>query len=892
MLVFASFYKIPLRFFLIRGKIDIENGKDNSIMEKFVLIDGNSLLNRAYYATPVFTTKDGLPTNGIFGFIKLMLKIISDKKPSYMAVAFDVHAPTFRHKMYDDYKAGRKCMPDELAVQMPILKDVLRLMGIRICELPGYEADDVIGTLSRKFDVHSYVYTGDRDSYQLVCDRVNVCYTRKGVSDLLELSSENFKDEIGLEPLQIIEQKALMGDKSDNIPGVAGVGEKSAMGLLEQYHDLDGIYAHIDELKGALYKKLSENKEMAYFSKTLATIDLNVPLDVSLSECVIKMPFSHAVKEKFAELEFKSLLSQNIFAEKEEKVEETAVNAPQETEGVEEVLVNSAFELLNVVMDVTIEQMSIYWTDSALRILPIVKGDLKEYFLPIKTGLLDVGIYEYELEPVLQAIFRENRKIIAYNVKELLHRLDGYSIDFSGKYEDVGILKCVAEGLSSGDDLDFCINYFSLPEKLKAYGLYWLYKHYLSALNPEENKLYYDVELPLVSVLYDMEREGVCVDLSTLNALSKRYNDEINELVEKIYELAGERFNVNSTQQLGKILFEKLKIASDAKKTKESKSYKTTAEELEKYVDNHEIVRHLLRYRKIQKINSTYIEGIKPLIKSGKVHTTYSQVNTQTGRLSSMNPNLQNIPIRTEEGRELRKLFTASEGNVLVDADYSQIELRLLAHFSGCKELIDAYCEGKDIHATTAAQVFEVPLEEVTPDMRRNAKAVNFGIIYGISAFGLGNDLNISPKKAQEYIDRYFKTYSDVKEYMQKNVDDATRDGYVCTLLGRRRIINELKSANRNVRAFGERAAMNMPLQGSSADIIKIAMINVANALKKGGYKAKLVLQVHDELVIDCPKNEQDVVAEILKAEMENAVKMAVPLTVEVGVGDNWYLTK
>ena len=860
-------------------------------MEKFVLIDGNSLLNRAYYATPVFTTKDGLPTNGIFGFIKLMLKIIADKKPSYMAVAFDLHAPTFRHQMYDEYKAGRKPMPDDLAVQMPILKDVLRLMGIRICELKGYEADDIIGTLSRKFDVHSYIYTGDRDSYQLVCDKVNVCYTRKGVSDLLELSSENFKDEIGLEPLQIIEQKALMGDKSDNIPGVAGVGEKSAMGLLEKYNDLDGIYAHIDEITGALHKKLTENKETAYFSKTLATIDLNVPLDISLNECVIKMPFSRAVKDKFAELEFKSLLSQNIFMESEE-VEETAGESAQAVEQVEEVLLDSAFALLSIVSDVKIKEVALYWTDSALRIFPVVKGGLKEYYLPIKTGLLDVGIYEYEVEPVLRAIFTDNRKIIAYNVKELLHRLTAYGIDFNGKYEDVGILKCVSEGLSNSDDLDFCINYFSLPEKQKAYGVYWLYNHYLNALSAEENKLYYEVELPLVSVLFDMEREGVCVDLTTLNALSKRYNTEINELVEKIYELAGERFNVNSTQQLGKILFEKLKIGSGAKKTKESKNYKTTAEELEKYVDNHEIVRHLLRYRKIQKINSTYIEGIKPLIKDGKVHTTYSQINTQTGRLSSMNPNIQNIPIRTEEGRELRKLFTANEGNVLIDADYSQIELRLLAHFSGCKELINAYCEGKDIHATTAAQVFNVAIEDVTSEMRRDAKAVNFGIIYGISAFGLSNDLNISPKQAQEYINRYFETYSDVKEYMQKNVDDATRDGYICTLLGRRRIINELKASNRNVRAFGERAAMNMPLQGSSADIIKIAMINVARRLSEEGYKAKLVLQVHDELVIDCPKSEAAEVSKILQVEMESAVKVAVPLTVEVGIGENWYTTK
>ena len=860
-------------------------------MEKFVLIDGNSLLNRAYYATPVFTTKDGLPTNGIFGFIKLILKIISDKKPSYMAVAFDLHAPTFRHQMYDGYKAGRKPMPEELAVQMPILKEVLKEMGIRICELKGYEADDIIGTLSRKFDVHSYIYTGDRDSYQLVNDHVNVCYTRKGVSDLLELSKENFKDEIGLDPLQIIEEKALMGDKSDNIPGIAGVGEKSALNLLQKYYDLDGIYAHIDEITGALNRKLTEGKEDAYFSKKLATIDLNVPLDVHLSECIIKMPFAHSVREKFAELEFKSLVTKNIFAEPEEENNKPSVKEEKE-EYAEEVLLESASAALEALERAQTTNYAVYWTDNCVRILPMNVSPLNEYYLPVKTGLLDVGVYEYELEPVFKRIFAKNNKIIAYNVKDMMHRLTAFDVSFDAEYEDVGILKCVADGLSNADNLDFCINYFSLPEKLKAFALYWLHKYYIATVNEEEYKLYYDVELPLLRVLFDMEKEGVCIDQSALNAFSQRYNAEINELVEKIYELAGERFNVNSTQQLGNILFEKLKIGAGSKKTKESKSYKTTAEELEKYVDNHEIVRYLLRYRKIQKINSTYIEGIKSLIKNSKVHTTYSQINTQTGRLSSMNPNLQNIPIRTEEGRELRKLFTAKSGNVLIDADYSQIELRLLAHFSGCKELVQAYCEGKDIHATTAAQVFEVPLESVTSEMRRNAKAVNFGIIYGISAFGLSNDLNITPKKAQDYINRYFETYSDVKNYMNSNIENAKNDGFIRTLLGRRRIINELKSNNYNVRSFGERAAMNMPLQGSSADIIKIAMINVFNKLKEGGYKAKLVLQVHDELVIDCPKDEANKVAEILQYEMENAVLLQVPLTVEVGIGENWYLTK
>ena len=859
-------------------------------MEKLVLIDGNSLLNRAYYATPVFTTKDGLPTNGVFGFVKLMLKIISDKKPTYFAVAFDVHAPTFRHKMYDQYKAGRKPMPDELAVQMPILKDVLKLMQIRICELPGHEADDLIGTIAKKFNVQTYIYTGDRDSYQLVDESTNVCYTKKGVSELLELTQENFKNEIGLTPAQIIDLKALMGDKSDNIPGVAGVGEKSALTLLEKYGDVDGIYAHLDEITGALNRKLTEGKEDAYFSKKLATIDTDAPFDISLSECVLRTPFPIAVKEKFSELEFKSLLTKNVFETQEENSAQ-----PENAEIiVRETLPNAVEEAVSLVENSTASYLACQFDNDGLRLyLPQTEsGVVDEYFFPLKKGLLDVGFYDYQLTPLLKSIYEGKKRVISYNVKDCMHKLAPLDIAHSAPFEDVSILKCLADGLGNSDGLEFCLQYYSLPDKNKAYGLYRLYELFESQLRPQERKLYREIELPLISVLFSMERQGICIDTKALNDFSKKYNEELSELVEKIYELAGERFNVNSTQQLGKILFEKLKIGAGAKKKKDSKNYKTTAEELEKYAEHSEIVRYLLRYRKIQKINSTYIEGFKPLIKNGRVHTTYNQANTQTGRLSSVNPNLQNIPVRTQEGRELRKLFTASEGCLLIDADYSQIELRLLAHFSKCKELIEAYCKGKDIHTTTAAQVFEVPIDKVTPDMRRDAKAVNFGIIYGISAFGLANDLNISSKKAQEYINRYFETYSDVKAYMNGNVEKATKDGFVETLCGRRRVINELRSSNYNVRSFGERAAMNMPLQGSSADIIKVAMINVVKRLQEEGFTAKLVLQVHDELIIDCPEKEATKVAEILKEEMENAVQLEVPLTVEVGVGKSWYETK
>ncbi len=864
-------------------------------MENLVLIDGNSLLNRAFYATPVFTTKDGQPTNAVFGFVKLLLKIISDKKPTYLVVAFDMHAPTFRHKMYTDYKAGRKPMPDDLSSQFPILKEVLQIMNIKICEMAGYEADDIIGTLSKRFNVPTYIYTGDRDAYQLVDENTNVCFTKKGVSDLLELTADNFYDEIGLTPSQIIEYKALMGDKSDHIPGVAGVGEKSAMALLAEYKDLDGIYRNIDGIKGALQIKLITGRDDAYFSRTLATIDTNVPIDVLLAECMIKMPFPYSLREKFAELEFKSLLSKNIFAEtddvKAKNSDSTLLNERVE-HNIEEVFPQTIKECLSILENTNSNVFAVDWQGDALRFFIISDSNKQEYVLPIKIGLLDVGFFEDQFAPLLRALFAKNNRIISYNVKEIMHRLNFYDVDFEAEYEDISLLKCVSEGIGNTDSLDFCINYYALPTRNRAYALFYLYSQYYNSLNNAEKKLYEEVELPLVRVLFEMETQGVCVDKKFLEELSNRYNREIKQLLEKIYELAGEQFNVNSTQQLGKILFEKLKIGAGTKKSKESKSYKTTAEELEKYADKSEIVRYLLRYRKIQKINSTYIEGFKPLIKDGRVHTTYNQSNTQTGRLSSMNPNLQNIPIRTEEGRELRKLFTASEGNLLIDADYSQIELRLLAHFSDCIELIEAYREGKDIHATTAAQVFELPLSKVTSEQRRAAKAVNFGIIYGISAFGLSNDLHISTKKAQEYIERYFESYSEVKTYMQNNVETAKIKGYVETLLGRRRMINELNSSNHNIRSFGEGAAMNMPLQGSSADIVKIAMINVTKRLKNGKYKEKLVLQVHDELGIDCPLDEVEQVSEILKNEMENAVKLRVPLTVDIGIGNSWFSTK
>ncbi len=866
-------------------------------MEKFVLIDGNSLLNRAYYATPIFTTKDGLPTNGVFGFVKLMLRIIADKKPKYLAVAFDVHAPTFRHKAYAEYKAGRKPMPEDLVVQLPVLKDLLQKMNIPICELAGYEADDVIGTLSKKFDVHSYIYTGDRDAYQLVDEKTNVCFTRKGVSDILELSVENFKDEISLTPKQIIDLKALMGDKSDHIPGVEGIGEKTAYKLLESYGSLDNIYAHLEEITGATGRRLSENKQNAYFSYELATINTSVPINVELCDCVLKMPFPTAVRNRCAELEFKSIVSMNnIFAgEKEEKSEVMTLSDPP----VREIIPATVEEATEKILSSKADVIGVHWSESEFRFFlkePISPNtavlEYQEYACPVKVGLLDVGFYDYQFIPLLKAVFEGKKRVISYYSKELRHRLSSLGIAFLAPFEDVSIMKCLSDGLANTDGLEFCLNYFTLPIKNPAYGVYRLWEIYNGKLNEDEKRLYKDVELPLSIVLYDMEVCGVCIDEKFLQELSLRYNAEMNEVTEKIYALAGEKFNVNSTQKLGAVLFEKLQIGAGMKKAKTTRSYKTTAEELEKYKDEHEIVRLILRYRQIQKISSTYVDGFKPLVKKGKVHTTYHQIKTETGRLSSANPNLQNIPVRTEEGRELRKLFIASEGCVLLDADYSQIELRLLAHLSGCKALINAFKQNEDIHALTASQVMKTTIDKVTPEMRRSAKAVNFGIIYGMSGFGLGKDLGISTQKAQEYIDKYFENYPEVKEFMNKNIERAKELGYTTTMFGRRRIIHELKSTNYNIRSFGERAAMNMPLQGTSADIIKMAMIGVHNRLKKEGFKAKLVLQVHDELMIDCPIEEKDAVSEILQAEMENAVKLNVPLTAEVGVGKSWYSAK
>ena len=849
-------------------------------MDKLVLIDGNSLLNRAFYATPVFSTRDGRPTNAIFGFIKLLFKVLSDVKPQYLIVAFDLKAPTFRHKMFDGYKATRKPMPDELAAQVEPLKELLAEMHIAMCSKEGLEADDIIGTLSNKFDVHSYIYTGDRDSYQLVDEKTDVCFTRKGVSDLIKLNAGNFRAEVGLDPAQIVDLKALMGDKSDNIPGVPGIGEKTARGLIEKYGSLDGVYANLGEIKGAVKTKLEDNRQSAYLSYKLAKIDRNCDIDIDISVCTPPQRFSAAVKKMFSAFEFRSLLKEDIF-EEVNGAEEGSVNYP-------ELIKDSSAEQFFAAAKAADGRYFVVFGDCCLH----VWFGKEEHELSLSASLLDDYLDHGQFVSCLKFLFSDDTNtIIIDDFKSAMHSLAGFGVECRCKFEDLSLIVYLC-GESGGETLKKLCGNRMLDYNYRAFCVGMLYEEYKKSL--EESgcmRLYEEIEKPLVKVLYDMETEGVTVSSDELEKLGKKYSAIIAELTAEIHADCGCEFNINSPSQLGEVLFEKLGLKS-GKRGRNGK-YSTNADILEKLAEENPVAGKVLRFRFYQKLLSTYIDGMRPFIgKDGLIHTTYNQTITATGRLSSANPNLQNIPVREEEGKELRKVFIPRSGNVFIDADYSQIELRLLAHFSGFKELIQAYNEGKDIHSITASQVFGVAPEDVTPKMRREAKAVNFGIIYGISEYGLARNLGIPFSTAKEYIERYFATYSAVKDYMNTNVEFAREHGYVSTLTGRRRFIPELKSANVNIRQFGERAAMNMPLQGSSADIIKIAMINVERRLQSEGLHAKLILQVHDELVLDCPLEEKDRAAELLQHEMENAVKLEVPLTVEVHSGNNWYDAK
>lgn len=842
-------------------------------MNRIILIDGNSLINKAYYAMPTLMNKKGVPTGAVYGFLSMLNKMIEEIEPTHIVTAFDLKAPTFRHKKYSEYKAGRRPMPEDLAVQIPLLKEVLTSLGVKICQLEGYEADDILGTLSKRFNDKTYVISGDKDTLQLVSESTEVWFAKKGITDVNKVTLDKMKT-ANFMPWQVIEYKALAGDSSDNIKGVAGVGEKTARELLEKYQSIDGVYEHIDEIKGKLKEKLELDKDSAYFSRELATIFTEVPIDCTLDDAKFNYPFKAQQVEILQELEFTSLISR-FKVEGEIAVKEEVV--------CEEEIVKDSKKLQEV--------LSKCEESVAIRIdkeISFALGKEKYYTLEVSEDLFSEGLTFDETINLLKPIL-ENKKIekVVYEAKETKRLLSAYNVELVNFY-DVLLAGYVINSKNYKTIVDLFSDFGYTTVNVATYYVI-MQKQKEEMQKQNLSSLYYDVELPLVNVLYSMEKEGVTVDINILNKLGESFSAELDMLTKEIYALVGEPFNINSPKQLGDVLFIKLGLKS-GKKTKTG--YSTGEEVLNKLVGTHPIIELILRYRKIAKLNSTYIEGMRGLVKGGKIHTTYQQTVTTTGRLSSTNPNLQNIPTRDSEGSKIREMFTASNGGYLVSADYSQIELRLLAHYAGDEKLIEAYNEEADIHARTASEIFGVNIKDVTKQMRRDAKAVNFGIIYGISGFGLASNLEIPRYKAQEYIDRYFETYPKVKEYMDKNVKFAKENGYVLTMLNRRRYIPEISSSNYQLRSFGERAAMNMPLQGSAADLIKLAMIGVYNRLNKEGLKAKLILQIHDELIIDCPKEEKETVKRILKEEMEGVAKLRVPLIADVGEGENWQQCK
>ncbi|MBQ8522577.1 MAG: DNA polymerase I [Clostridia bacterium] len=840
-------------------------------MDKLFIVDGNSLVFRAYYALPPMYNSNHTPTNAVFGFFKMLLNIIVKNTPKYLVVAFDAGKHTFRHDIYADYKGTRKPMPEELRGQLPIIKNILNEMNITSIEIPDIEADDIIGTLSKKFDIDSVLISGDRDLLQLISPHCRVWLTQKGLSEIADLDIEGLKERFGIAPYQVIEMKSIMGDAGDNIPGVRGIGEKTALKLINEYDNLDNIYQNIDKISGKAYKLLEEQKDMAYISRRLATIKTDCILDYTLDDFKYDFPFKNSVRQSFKTLEFKTALDKDEYFENDDQQGVGNVNfIHQETNDNDEKI-----KILNILSSK--DTISVNFDEVGIC---LAEGEVEYQFLNLDFGNSQI----YDL--IKQILQNKHIEKVVYDAKVMMHLLDDYDIKLNNFY-DVSLAYYI---LGFGDkDLLFThlIDKYNLPKECLAVSLLKLKELSLDELTKMGmTKLYYDLELKLVQVLYDMEIVGIKVDEDTIKTLSQKYMDELKVLCKEIYALAGGEFNIKSPKQMHEVLFDRLKLQYKGKKS-------TNIDVLEAIQDQHPIVEKLIRHRKVIKIHSTYLEGILPYIKNGKIHTTFIQTVASTGRLSSREPNLQNIPVRSEEGKELRKLFTSSFDNgMIVSADYSQIELRLLAHFSKDENLVNAFNEGKDIHATTASRVFGVPLNEVDANMRRMAKAVNFGIIYGISEFGLSKNVHMTPKEAKDFITKYFELYPKVKKYMDESVEIAKARGYASTLLGRVRYIPELTSSTFVLKQFGERVAMNMPLQGTASDIIKMAMINVQNKIKQAKLKSKLILQIHDELIVDTCEDEVDIVSKILRQEMENVVQLSVPLTVDVNVGKSWFDAK
>lgn len=881
-------------------------------MEKLLILDSNSIINRTFYGIRALSAPDGTPTNAIYGFLNILLKLIDDYKPDYIFAAFDLKAPTFRHKMYSEYKANRKGMPDELAAQMPVMKDILRSMEIPILELEGYEADDIIGTVSRICDessVQCYIATGDRDDLQLADGQTTVILasTKLGQS-VTELYDENtVKERYSVTPAEFVDLKALMGDKSDNIPGVSGIGEKTAAKLIAEYSTIENMYEHIDEasVSARIKEKLIDEKEKAFLSKRLAQIDKNVPIDISFSDGGFNMDKLVSLPELYTIL---SRLGLRSIIKKLELKPSAASEVPDNDDFFLDkklICAKTADELADGARSLG-KTIALYlsFKDGAL-ISAAVSNESTAYY---SDPSLDSAALIDALSPILSD---ETVKKYTCGIKDAIIALDGKA-EINGIAFDSAIAAYITDPSRTFDIESIAAGYLGIyineeqtaqlsllddEESSDTPGRYALVIYALQKKLSElieansQHELYYDIELPLIEVLASMQLIGFTLDSDELRRFGEMLSEKLSQLESSIYSMAGEEFNINSPKQLGVILFERLQLPG-GKRTKSG--YSTRAEVLEKLKDKHPIVNEILSYRTYMKLKSTYCDGLGALVdpKTHRIHSLFNQTATVTGRISSSEPNMQNIPTRTELGRELRKMFVAKEGCVLVDADYSQIELRVLAHVSQDETMIEAFRNGADIHAVTASRILNIPINELTKEQRSSAKAINFGIVYGMGEYTLSQDLGISFKQAKKYMDDYFTKYHGVREYMDSIKASAHENGYVKTIMNRIRYIPELKSANASIRSFGERAAMNTPIQGSAADIIKLAMVKVYNKLKSEGMKSRLILQVHDELIVEATLDEAEKVRELLRYEMENAVKLDVPLTVDLSSGKSWYDAK
>ncbi len=880
-------------------------------MGKFVLIDGHSILNRAFYGVPDLTNSAGLHTNAVYGFLNILFKILEEENPDYLTVAFDVHAPTFRHKIYKEYKGTRKPMPAELREQVPVMKEVLSAMGIRMVEQAGLEADDILGTLARRAEKQGMevsLVSGDRDLLQIATDKIKIRIpkTKGGKTEIEDYYASDVEAKYQVNPIQFIDLKALMGDTADNIPGVPKVGEKTATELMVKFGSLDHIYARLDEIsKNAVRESLRENKELAYLSKTLAAINVDSPIEFSFEEAEVKDFYTQDAYVVFKRLEFKNLLSR--FEKGVSNDDITAGFRMIEDLGEAETFFEKALSCQNRMGFALLREregknaavgVSLALPEGGCRFIPCGGFITEDYLKDKIAGLAKScrlscenikNVYDYLGTDDTEQFF--DIILAAYLLNPIKN--DYTTADVAN--EHLGLM--IPERAQRFGKMELSAAFEEKPLEFTEYACFLAYVSMAAApvlasklKEAEMLKLMQEVEMPLSYVLYDMEKEGILVKPTELKAYGEALTGRIGELEQKIYQEAGTEFNINSPKQLGEILFERLSLPG-GKKTKTG--YSTAADVLEKLSADHPIVADVLEYRGLAKLKSTYADGLAVFIgEDNRIHTTFNQTITATGRISSTDPNLQNIPMRMELGRKIRKVFIPKEGYVFTDADYSQIELRILAHMSGDAQLIDAYRMHADIHRITASQVFHVPFEEVTSLQRRNAKAVNFGIVYGISSFGLSQDLSITRKEASEYIEQYFKTYPGVKDFLDRAVAGAKENGYVTTLFGRRRPVPELFSSNFMQRSFGERVAMNSPIQGTAADIIKIAMIRVYRRLKDEGLKSRLILQVHDELLIETAEDEREQVRAILEEEMSHAAELSVRLEIDVHEGSDWYEAK